>query len=170
MSSENPYALGIDDVRRFLPHGWPFLFIDRVLEIHPTHSDFSCLPDIKKLEGTRVVALKNVTANEPHINGHFPGFAIMPGVLIAEAMAQTSSFSIYPYVQKDFEAFLDSFKCILLGMDSMRFRKPVTPGDTLIVETTVKKARSAFWRFDAKATVNGEKVADGEIMAQLVLS
>ena len=94
--SENKYRLNIDQIQKFLPHRPPFLLIDRVLEIHPT-GDVNDMSPNNKL-GTRVVALKNVSYNESYFQGHFPGFAILPGVLILETMAQAASFSVYPYL------------------------------------------------------------------------
>ncbi len=156
--SENPYRLDINQVQQYLPHRSPFLFVDRVLEIHPTPNQ----------EGTKVVALKNVSFNEPYMVGHFPGFAIMPGVLIIEAMAQTAGFSLYPDAVKDLENFRKGFKLILVGTNSARFRRPVIPGDSLRIETVVKKVRGKLWIFDCLGTVNGERVADAEIMANLM--
>lgn len=160
---ENPYALNADELQKFLPHRPPFLMLDRILEIHPTGDlkDFSSTSHV----GTRVVAMKNIAMNEPYLQGHFPGFAIFPGVLNIEAMAQAAAVSLYPVGRELGEWFSKSFKCQLLGVDSARFRKPVVPGDQLRVETVVKKVRGTIWIFDAKTTVDGQVTAEAEIIA-----
>ena len=163
--SENPYRLGIDQIQKFLPHRQPFLLIDRVLEIHPT-GDLDDLSNGKI--GTKVIALKNVSFNEPCFAGHFPGFAILPGVLLVEIMAQAASFSVYPYMMKDGEKKGGDFQCILVGVDNARFRKPVVPGDTLRIETTVTKCRGRLWAFQCVVLVEGLKVAEADIIANLV--
>jgi 3-hydroxyacyl-[acyl-carrier-protein] dehydratase len=165
-ASENPYRLSIDQIQRFLPHRAPFLLVDRVLEIHPT-SDVKN-PDPAARVGVKVVALKNVSYNEPFFPGHFPGFPLMPGVLIVEALAQTASFSLYPYIAHDLDRLARGFQCILVGVDGARFRKPVVPGDTLRLETTVTKCRGKLWAFDGKAYVDGQLVAEVEILANMV--
>ncbi len=167
MTIENRYRLGIDQIRKYLPHRAPFLLIDRVLEIHPS-GDLSDRRSNSSKEGTRVVALKNVTYNEPFFMGHFPGFAVMPGVLITEAMAQAAIFSLYPYFESAIEELSRDFKCILLGINDGRFRGPVGPGDTRRGESFVKKCRGKLWVFDVKATVEGKTVAEAELMAHLV--
>lgn len=163
---ENPYRLGIDQIQKFLPHRAPFLLIDRVLEIHPK-GDLGDLSSDSKV-GVKVVAIKNATFNEAHFQGHFPGFAIMPGVLILESMAQAASMSLYPYL-KDKIGGEQEFSCILVGIDGVRFRKPVVPGDQLRIETTVTKGRAKIWGFHCEATVDGQKVAEADLLANLVL-
>ncbi|MBY0471399.1 3-hydroxyacyl-ACP dehydratase FabZ [bacterium] len=166
---DNRYRLNIDQVRKYLPHRAPFLMVDRVLEIHPSGDVKSLVFDQTK-NGTKVVTIKNVTYNEPYFVGHFPAFSIMPGVMIVEALAQTSSFSIYPYVEHyDVEVIARDFQCILVGVDNLRLRRPVTPGDTLRLETVVTKCRGKLWQFEAVAMVDGQKVAECEIMANLIL-
>jgi 3-hydroxyacyl-[acyl-carrier-protein] dehydratase len=162
------FRLSIERIQEFLPHRAPFLLVDRVLEIHPT-GDLNDLSSNNKT-GTRVVAIKNVTFNEGFFQGHFPGFAIMPGVLITETMAQTASFSLYPYMYRELEKYRGKFQCILVGVESARFRKPVVPGDTLRIESTVSKTRGKLWAFSCQATVDGQKVAEAEILANLVFS
>ncbi len=164
--SENPYCLNINQIQRFLPHRSPFLLIDRILEIHPT-GDLNAPPPSAPV-GTRVVGLKNVTFNEPYFQGHFPGFAIVPGVLLIETMAQTASFSVYPNMVKDLDRLSRDFQCILVGIDGARFRKPVVPGDTLRIETEVTKSRGKLWVFQCAISVEGQKVAEAEILANLV--
>jgi len=164
--SENPYRLGIDDIRKFLPHRAPFLLVDRILEIHP-QGDLSDLSSNDKV-GVKVSGIKNVTYNEPFFQGHFPQFAIMPGVLIIEAMAQLASFSLYPYMVQDLERLAREFQCILVGVDRVRFRKPVVPGDTILFNSEVTKCRGRLWAFEVSATVDGQKVAEAEILANLI--
>lgn len=167
---DNPYRLTIDQIQKFLPHRAPFLLIDRVLEIHPAGDLADPTPASRV--GTRVVALKNVTYNEPQFQGHFPGYSIMPGVLMVEVMAQAASFSTYPYLVHgaggDIGRVARDFHCILVGVDSARFRRPVVPGDTLRVETTVTKCRGRLWAFQCSITVDGKTVAEAELMANLL--
>src|SRR6478609_8230282 len=92
---QQQYRLNVDQIQKFLPHRQPFLLVDRILEIHPTGDLTDVSPSGKV--GTRVVGLKNVSFNEPYFQGHFPGFAILPGVLLIEIMAQVASFSLYPF-------------------------------------------------------------------------
>ncbi|MEK6577819.1 MAG: 3-hydroxyacyl-ACP dehydratase FabZ [Bdellovibrionota bacterium] len=165
--TETPYRLSIEQVQKFLPHRYPFLLIDRVLEIHPT-GNLSIIEASADKVGTRVVAMKNVTFNEPFFQGHFPAFSIMPGVLLIEAMAQAASFSVFPYFGSNFERLAKDFQCILVGVDSARFRKPVVPGDTLRFETTVTKCRGRLWGFSCVAIVEGQRVAEAEILANLI--
>ena len=160
------YSLNVDQVQKYLPHRPPFLMVDRVLEIRP-NGDLSDRSPANML-GVQVTALKNLSCNEPFFQGHFPGFAIFPGVLMVEAMAQTASFSVYPYVEKDLPRFTKEFQCILVGVDTVRFRRPCMPGDTIKIMTTVTKCRGRLWAFRCEATVEGQKVADGEIMANMV--
>jgi 3-hydroxyacyl-[acyl-carrier-protein] dehydratase len=168
--ADSPYRLNIDQIMKFLPHRAPFLLLDRVLEIHPT-GDVSDMAPAGKV-GTKVVGLKNVTYNEPYFQGHFPGYAILPGVLLIEIMAQTASFSVYPYLFHqaggNLEALARSFQCILVGVDSARFRRPVVPGDTLKIETVVTKCRGKLWAFQCLITVDGQRVAEADILANLV--
>ena len=163
---ENPYHLNINQIQRFLPHRSPFLLVDRVLEIHPEGNIDSPPPSANI--GTRVIALKNVSYNEPYFQGHFPGFAILPGVLIIETMAQAASFSVYPSMLRDIDRLSKDFQCILVGVDGARFRKPVIPGDTMRIETEVTRCRGKIWAFQCVVTVDGQKVAEAEILANLV--
>jgi len=163
---ENQYCLNMNQMQKFLPHRAPFLLVDRVLEIHPV-GDLELPPPVAQV-GTKVVAIKNVSYNEPFFQGHFPDYAIMPGVLILESMAQTASFSVYPSLMRDGGRFVRDFQCILIGVDGARFRKPVVPGDTLRIETEVVKCRGRLWAFQCSASVDGQKVAEAEIMANLL--
>lgn len=164
--TENRYRLNIDEIRRFLPHRAPFLLVDRILEIQPTGNiDDLAAPD---KVGTRVVGVKCVSYNEPYFQGHFPAFSIVPGVLIIECMAQVSSFSLYPAMAKDIDRLAREFQCILVGVDSARFRRPVVPGDVLTVETVVTRCRGRLWAFKCEAKVDGQLVAEAEILANLI--
>ena len=127
--------MDINDILKFLPHRYPFLLIDRVLEA----------------DAQRFRVLKNVTFNEPHFQGHFPSFPIMPGVLIIEAMAQASVAVIAK--QPD---FTPGGLVFLVGIDEARFKKPVVPGDTLILEGELLSYRRRFGKVKALAKVEGE--------------
>lgn len=160
------FRLNIDQIRKFLPHRPPFLLVDRVLEIHPV-GDLGAPPPVADV-GTRVVALKNVSFNEPCFQGHFPEYSILPGVMIIETMAQAASFSVYPNMMKHLDHLSDNFQCILVGVEGARFRKPVVPGDTLRIETEVTKRRGNLWVFQCTALVEGQKVAEADILANLL--
>lgn len=161
--------LSIEQIRAYLPHRAPFLLVDRVISVitatgeaagkGPLNSDTAV--------GIEVTAIKNVTYNEPHFTGHFPKYAIMPGVLIIEALAQTSSFTIYPFANDEVKAG-KGIECILVGVDEARFRKPVVPGDVLTLKTKVTRCRGKIWNFDAEALVDGKRVAEAKLMANLV--
>jgi 3-hydroxyacyl-[acyl-carrier-protein] dehydratase len=166
--SENQYRLSIDQIRTFLPHRAPFLLVDRVLEIHPSTAIDD--PNLANRVGTKVVALKNVSFNEPYFQGHFPAFSIVPGVLIVETMAQVASFSVYPFFGNNVADMARDFQCILVGVDGARFRKPVVPGDTMRVESVVTKCRGRLWAFQCTVTVEGQKVAEAELIANLISS
>jgi 3-hydroxyacyl-[acyl-carrier-protein] dehydratase len=148
-STRAPYAgptMDIRQVMRHLPHRYPFLLIDRVLEIVP---------------GERVKALKNVTVNEPFFPGHFPTRPVMPGVLIIEAMAQAAgilTFETAGIVPEPDDRFY------FVGIDKARFRKPVEPGDQLILNVTLVRSLKGIWKFDASAAVDGREVASAELM------
>ena len=167
MKTEMKFPMDVNEIQTFLPHRAPFLRIDRVLEIHASGKLGDLSPENNKV-GTKVTAIKNVTFNEPHLQGHFPGFAIMPGVLITEAMAQTSVFAAYPYMLgPDFEELTKTTRTILAGVDHARFRRPVVPGDTLRIESTVTKVRGSIWMFDCVGQVDGKKVAEAQLIAHL---
>ncbi|HJW94915.1 MAG TPA: 3-hydroxyacyl-ACP dehydratase FabZ [Thermoanaerobaculia bacterium] len=137
--------LTIQQILKLLPHRYPMLLVDRILEIE---------------EGKRIVGLKNVTANEPFFQGHFPGAPVMPGVLIVEAMAQCSAI-IFLLDLPDREKKLFMFG----GVDKARFRKPVVPGDQLIMECNVLQRRSSTARVAGVAKVNGTIVAEAEMIS-----
>lgn len=145
MTNDTEGVLNEVDIQRILPHRYPFLLIDRILGIEP---------------GERIVALKNVTVNEPFFEGHFPGGPVMPGVLITEAMAQAGG--VLAHQSASGQAPRSLF--YLVGVDEARFRRPVYPGDQLVLELTVDRVRRGMWRFDARATVAGRVVATAKIM------
>ena len=136
----------IREIMAYLPHRYPFLLIDRVLDLEP---------------GDRVVALKNVTINEPFFQGHFPGIPVMPGVLILEAMGQAGGVLAYVSLPERLKGRLVYFS----GIDKARFRKPVVPGDQLILESKIINMRSSAVRMTSIAKVDGKKVAEAELMA-----
>lgn len=136
------------EIRRRLPHRYPFLLVDRILELE---------------EGVRAVGLKNVTANEPFFNGHYPQQPIMPGVLIAEAMAQVGGLALSGAALDDSAELLPLFA----GIDQMRFRRIVTPGDQLRIEAKVLKYRRGLAKVDATAWVAQDVVCQGELMFAL---
>jgi 3-hydroxyacyl-[acyl-carrier-protein] dehydratase len=136
----------IQKILQFLPHRYPFLLVDRVLELEP---------------GDRIVALKNVTINEPFFQGHFPGKPVMPGVLIIEAMAQAGGLLAYESSPADNHGQLIYF----MGMDKVKFRKPVVPGDQIIFEARILKFRSKAAKMYGTATVDNQLAAEAELMA-----
>ena len=135
------------DILKLLPHRYPILLVDRVLEVTP---------------GKRVVALKNVTANESFFQGHFPGYPVMPGVLIVEAMAQAGCVMMLSGVD-DPETKVPFFA----GIDRCKFRRPVVPGDQLRLELDVLRQRGGSCKLVGKAMVGDELAAEAEIMAML---
>uniref|UniRef100_UPI003899491C 3-hydroxyacyl-ACP dehydratase FabZ n=1 Tax=Archangium lipolyticum TaxID=2970465 RepID=UPI003899491C len=141
--------MDIQEIQQLLPHRYPFLLVDRVVEIVP---------------GQKITAYKNVTMNEPFFNGHFPGHPVMPGVLILEAMAQVSAILAYKTEQMDPTQKVS----YLMGVDGARFRKPVVPGDRLLLTVEVVRHKGAIWKTKGTATVDGVRVAEGEFMATVV--
>lgn len=138
--------LDINEIMKTLPHRYPILLIDRIIECD---------------DKTRVVGLKNVTANEPHFQGHFPGLPIMPGVLQLEAMAQTAGV-LLTRLSGDSGGIP-----FFMSMDNVKFRKVVKPGDQLRIEIELTKVRSKTARFNAKCLVDGNVVSEAEMMCML---
>lgn len=136
--------MDIQKIQSLLPHRYPFLLIDRVIESEP---------------GKRLVAIKNVTINEPFFQGHFPTKPVMPGVLLIEAMAQATGLLAMESADVPKEAIY-----YLVGVDKARFKQPVVPGDQLVFEVEVLKHRRDIWVFAAEARVDGNMVASAEIM------
>ena len=169
MSTErNRYYLDIEKIRKILPHRAPFLLVDRILEIHPQGSlDHFDPANVSDKIGTKVIGLKNFTYNEPFIPGHFPDYSIVPGVLQIEMMAQVASFALYPFIENRLAELSGKFQTILVGVDGARFRKPVIPGDQVRVEAELTKCRGRMWGFHAAGFVDGQKVVEAELLANL---
>ena len=138
--------LNIHQVLEYLPHRYPFLLVDRVLSYDP---------------GKSIHALKNVTINEPFFNGHFPHYAVMPGVLIIEALAQSAA--ILAFVSKGEKPDPASLY-YFVGIDNARFKKPVSPGDTLHLHVEMQREMRGIWRFGAQAIVENDVVAEAQLM------
>ena len=147
-SSPPPQGLDILEIMAILPHRYPFLLIDRVLEME---------------RAKRIVALKNVTMNEPHFQGHFPDYPIMPGVLMVEAIAQTGGALLLTEIP-DREAKL----MVFTGIEDAKFRRPVTPGDQLRIEVNVLNWRSRAVKMHGAITVEGKLVCEATVTCQLV--
>jgi 3-hydroxyacyl-[acyl-carrier-protein] dehydratase len=138
--------IDIKEIMELLPHRYPFLLVDKVLEME---------------EGKRIVSIKNVSINEPFFQGHFPEFPIMPGVLLIEAMAQTGGIMVLSS-----EGIEPGSKNVLfLGIDKARFRKPVYPGDQVRFELVALNVKRSIWKFKGEAFVEGTLVAEAELMA-----
>jgi beta-hydroxyacyl-ACP dehydratase FabZ len=136
----------INDILAVMPHRYPFLLIDRVLE----------------MDECSLRAMKNVTINEPFFQGHFPGTPVMPGVLVVEAMAQAAGFLLLCQVEDR-----DDKLIYFTGIDKCRFRKPVVPGDQLIFEVEVVAKRSSFAKISGRALVDGELVCEAQMMSAM---
>lgn len=138
--------LDINEIMKILPHRYPFLLVDKVVEIDP---------------GKRIVAIKNVTMNEPFFQGHFPGHPVMPGVLIIEAMAQTAAIMAYLASDDEIRKKVTYF----LAIDNARFRKPVVPGDQLKIEIITTMNRRGVWVCAGKAYVDDKLMTEAELKA-----
>lgn len=138
--------MDILEIKEYLPHRYPFLLVDRVVELNL---------------GESIVAVKNVTVNEPFFNGHFPESPIMPGVLIIEAMAQAAGILGFKTVNKK---PADGSIYMFVGADKMRFKRPVTPGDQLTLKAWIIGEKRGIWKFGCESEVAGQFVAGGEIL------
>ncbi|HIC40249.1 3-hydroxyacyl-[acyl-carrier-protein] dehydratase, FabZ form [hydrothermal vent metagenome] len=138
--------MNIQDVKNYLPHRYPFLLIDRVLELEV---------------GKSLVALKNVTFNEPQFTGHFPAQPIMPGVMIVEALAQATGILAF---KSEVGKPIDGQIYMLVGIDKVRFKHMVEPGDQLRLEVEVMVVKRGIWKFKCKALVDGKIVTTAELM------
>lgn len=145
-TEQTPITMDIQEVMRRLPHRYPFLLVDRVIE---------CVPK------QRIHAIKNVTFNEPCFTGHFPGRPVMPGVLILEALAQAAGIlafvtaGVYP---------TEKTQIYFVGIDKARFRRPVVPGDQVVLKATLERALRGIWKFATVAEVNGEEAVSADMM------
>jgi beta-hydroxyacyl-ACP dehydratase FabZ len=139
-------VLDVNEIRRILPHRYPMLLVDRIVE----------------LEQERIVGLKNVTLNEPFFMGHFPDYPVMPGVLIVEAMAQTAGVLVLSTMPDRHNKLV-----LLASVEFAKFRKPVVPGDQLRLEMKVIRRKSSVARMAGRATVDGVLVAEAEVMCKL---
>lgn len=142
-------AIDILGLMKLLPHRYPFLLVDKIVDIDGDDS---------------AVGIKNVTFNEPHFQGHFPDQPVMPGVLIVEAMAQTAGAICINKVAREKPALV-----YFMTIDNAKFRRPVVPGDRLEIRVRKMKNRGNIWRFACEATVDGSKAAEAEISAMLML-
>jgi 3-hydroxyacyl-[acyl-carrier-protein] dehydratase len=139
-------VLNINEIREILPHRYPMLLVDRIVE----------------LEAERIVGIKSVTHNEPFFQGHFPDFPVMPGVLIVEALAQTAGVLVLKHIEDRHRKLV-----LLASITSAKFRRPVVPGDTLRLEMEVIKRKASVAVMAGRATVNGQIVAEAEMMCTL---
>ena len=148
-TNPNSNYIQIEQIIEMIPHRYPFLMIDRVGEI---------------VHGKSAIGIKNVTINEPYFKGHFPNRPIMPGVLIIEAMAQTAAVFVIDGLKED----ADNRSVYFMSIDSARFRKPVIPGDMMKLEIFKKQSRGNVWKFDGKAYVEENLVAESSFSAMIV--
>lgn len=138
--------MDVNEIREYLPHRYPFLLVDRVVELH---------------EGESIVAYKNISINEPVFEGHFPDFPIFPGVLIIEAMAQAAGILGFKTMNKKPE---DGSIYMFVGADNVRFKRQVVPGDQLQLEARIAAEKRGIWKFECKSSVNGELAATATIL------
>lgn len=152
MNETQDNTLGMADITRvlqLLPHRYPFLMIDRIIDINGDES---------------AVGIKNVSINEPFFQGHFPNFPVMPGVLLIEGMAQTAGAICVAHLGENYQPQLVYF----MGIERAKFRKPVLPGDTVHYHVKKLRNRGPVWRFACEAKVNGGLVAEAEVSAMIV--
>ncbi len=141
--------MDIHQILKKLPHRYPFLLVDRVTELE---------------KGQRIKALKNVTINEPFFVGHFPHRPVMPGVLMLEALAQTAALLSFDAVDKSAD---DKTVYYFAGIDGARFKRPVEPGDQLVLEVSLIRSKSGIFKFNGRATVDGELAVEAELMCTM---
>jgi 3-hydroxyacyl-[acyl-carrier-protein] dehydratase len=142
-------TLDINQIKQYLPHRYPMLLVDRVLDWEA---------------GKRITAIKNVTANEEFFNGHFPNKPVMPGVLMIEAMAQTAA--ILSFLTMDMKPDENTI-VYFLGIDGARFKRPVEPGDQLKMEVEILRVARGIWKYAVKATVDGQLAVEAELMCTM---
>lgn len=151
MGDDMKLPIDINRIMEMIPHRYPILLVDRLLDL---------------VSGQSAVGLKNVSINEPHFMGHFPGYPVMPGVLIVEAMAQTAALVVVESLGEDVEGKLVYFMTI----DNARFRKPVTPGDSLRIYVNKIHSRGKVWKFKGEAKVDGKLCAEATFSAMITES
>ena len=139
-------VMDVKEIREYLPHRYPFLLVDRVTELNL---------------GDSIVAYKNVTVNEPFFNGHFPDHPVMPGVLVIEAMAQAAGILGFKTMDKTPQ---DGSIYYFVGSDKLRFKRPVVPGDKLQLDAAIVSEKRGIWKFDCRASVDGQLVASAIIL------
>ncbi len=135
----------INEIMKLLPHRYPFLLVDRIVDLKP---------------GESALGIKNVTINEPFFQGHFPGQPIMPGVLVIEAMAQVAGVMA-------FSSGMEGRSVYFMSIDNAKFRRPIVPGDQVMMEIKVLKQRGNVWKFSGTATVEGKLVSEAEFTAMV---
>ena len=138
--------MDIHQILDYLPHRYPILLVDRVLDVLP---------------GERIRALKNVSVNEPYFPGHYPHHPVMPGVLIVEAMAQTAAILAFKTMGSKPD---DKSVYYFVGIDGARFKRPVTPGDQLVLEVSIITSKRGIWKFSAKASVDGQLASEADLI------
>lgn len=141
--------LDIKEILQLMPHRYPILLVDRVLELEP---------------GVRISAIKNVCVNEPHFQGHFPGHPVMPGVLIIEALAQAAAVLTYVTMKTSYP---EGTLFLFAGIDGARFKRPVEPGDQLRLEATMDRVKRGVGKFTCRALVDGQVACEAELMCAL---
>jgi 3-hydroxyacyl-[acyl-carrier-protein] dehydratase len=138
--------MDVIEIRKYLPHRYPFLLVDRVVELNP---------------GDSIVAYKNLTVNEPYFNGHFPDHPVFPGVLLTEAMAQAAGILGFKTMDKTPE---DGSMYYFVGADKLRFKRPCVPGDQVMLRAKIISDRRGIWKFDVSADVDGALCASATIL------
>jgi len=151
MTHDASRRVDVRQIMEYIPHRYPFLLVDRVVEYTP---------------GESLVAIKNVTINEPFFQGHFPGLPVMPGVLMIEAMAQAGGVLVF----KSFDLDLNGKLFMFTGIDKVKFRRPVTPGDQLVLRLSDLKRKFTLFKMHGQALVDGEVAAEADLSAALVES
>lgn len=159
-----------DEILEVLPHRYPFLLVDRVIELKtgkPLRSGMTEAELNEARKGSTVHAIKNVTFNEAQFQGHFPGKPILPGVLTLEAMAQSAAFVAVPFVAAANGGELKDLKIALAGFDGVRFRMPIVPGDRMDLHVKLEAFKRNVWNFAGEVRVDGKVAAEGSFLAQL---
>lgn len=149
MNALTMQTLDIQQIKEYLPHRYPMLLVDRVLSWEAN---------------TRITAIKNVTVNEDFFNGHFPNKAVMPGVIMIEAMAQTAALLSFLSIGKKPD---ETSVVYFAGIDNARFKRPVVPGDQLVMEVEIVRVARGIWKYKARATVDGQLAVEADLMCTM---